>query len=282
MTAGLTIFGGAGTDTLLGGKGNDSLWGRDGADTLIGGAGNDTLFGQDGDDTLLGGDGDDRLLAGAGTDWIDGGPGSDRLTYAGTRVDVVVNLATGRARTDLGHATFTGIERATGGAGDDTLIGDGGANRLLGGPGADTLKGNDGDDFLNGNAGGDLLIGGQGADTAKGNDGADTLRMNQPGHGGDLVVGFASGTDRFEFATAAFGGQPGALPADHFHALDAATVYDGANAGTVATTNVYVFDLDADGDGGVLYFDADTTTAGYTVVATLDTGAVAAGDVELI
>jgi len=50
-----------------------------GNDTLIGGAGNDILYGQGGDDTLIGGAGDDILYGGAGDDtfrWEDGDAGT--------------------------------------------------------------------------------------------------------------------------------------------------------------------------------------------------------------
>ena len=45
---------------------------------------------------------------------------------------------------------FTSIESATGGDGDDRLIGTEGPNRLAGGPGNDRLVGLGGDDHLDG------------------------------------------------------------------------------------------------------------------------------------
>jgi large repetitive protein len=55
---------------------------RGGADLLVGGEGNDLLFGQGGSDTLMGGMGDDLLAGGRGQDtfvWKAGEQGSDRI-----------------------------------------------------------------------------------------------------------------------------------------------------------------------------------------------------------
>ena len=62
----IRIYGGEGADRLTGGAGPDSLYGdEDGTpgkdDVLIGGDGNDGLYGYLGNDTLIGGDGDDSL-----------------------------------------------------------------------------------------------------------------------------------------------------------------------------------------------------------------------------
>ena len=83
-------------DRILGGSGNDTIDGKDGDDylyagslscdddkgshnTLIGGKGNDHLYGAAGHDTLQGGDGNDYLSGGDGIDSLDGGEGADRL-----------------------------------------------------------------------------------------------------------------------------------------------------------------------------------------------------------
>jgi Ca2+-binding RTX toxin-like protein len=50
-------------------------------DILIGGAGDDTLYGQQDRDKLYGGEGDDTLIGGSGRDKLDGGPGDDVLNY---------------------------------------------------------------------------------------------------------------------------------------------------------------------------------------------------------
>ncbi|MHC4501649.1 MAG: hypothetical protein ACYS21_21385 [Planctomycetota bacterium] len=85
---------------------------------------------------------------------IDGGGGTNTLDYSDYTSDVDVDV-------DADAATGTGgilnIQNVTGGAGNDSLIGDGAANSLIGGPGND------------------MLTGGQGGDTLDGGDGADTL-----------------------------------------------------------------------------------------------------------
>ena len=75
FTGNVTLSGGAGNDTLLGGVGDDSLAGGDGKDTLIGGLGNDTLKGGDGNDLLIGGGGVDSLNGEAGSNTGLGGKG---------------------------------------------------------------------------------------------------------------------------------------------------------------------------------------------------------------
>jgi hypothetical protein len=85
----------AGNDTLLGGSGNDSLYGDDGADSLSGGAGDDRMFGGDGSDTLQGGVGNDSLFGGAGKDLLEGGAGDDSLTGGAGADTFVLNGAGG-------------------------------------------------------------------------------------------------------------------------------------------------------------------------------------------
>jgi Ca2+-binding RTX toxin-like protein len=68
------------------------------------------------------------------------------------------------------------IENATGGSGDDVLLGNSSAN---------TLTGNDGDDALLGRGGNDILRGGAGVDTITGGDGLDVATL---GAGDDIFV----------------------------------------------------------------------------------------------
>ena len=78
--AGVTIFGLAGNDTLIGTVNGDKLNGDQG---------DDVIFGGDGMDVLQGGKNDDQLLGGAGFDWVIGGAGNDGL-YAGLGSDIVM------------------------------------------------------------------------------------------------------------------------------------------------------------------------------------------------
>jgi Ca2+-binding RTX toxin-like protein len=78
--AGVTIFGSAGNDTLIGTVNGDKLNGDQG---------DDVIFGGDGMDILQGGKNDDQLFGGAGFDWVLGGAGNDGL-YAGVGSDFVM------------------------------------------------------------------------------------------------------------------------------------------------------------------------------------------------
>ncbi|MFB4253189.1 LapA family giant adhesin, partial [Pseudomonas idahonensis] len=84
-----------GNDTLLGGAGNDILFGQGGNDTLDGGKGNDILLGGTGKDTLIGGQGNDILIGGSGADtfvWKAGDTGNDVIkdfkASEGDRIDL--------------------------------------------------------------------------------------------------------------------------------------------------------------------------------------------------
>ncbi|MFB6259392.1 MAG: hypothetical protein ABEK42_01545, partial [Thiohalorhabdaceae bacterium] len=132
------------------------------------GMGSDRLYGNAGDDTLAGGSGSDLLF---------GGRGEDTASYAEAAAGVTVNLAGHYAYQASGTDRLFGMEHARGSAFNDTLIGDGGANRLDGGAG---------DDRLRGGRGGDTLIGGAGIDTADYSDSRRSVSV-------DLGAGIASG-----------------------------------------------------------------------------------------
>ena len=119
-------------------------------DILIGNANANRLIGQGGDDTLQGGAGADELI---------GSGGSDAASYAGAAAAVTADLGNAAAN-NTGEAlgdTYTSIENLHGSAFNDFLIGNAGANTLIGG---------DGNDFLRGRGGADSLIGGNGSDWA--------------------------------------------------------------------------------------------------------------------
>ncbi|MEJ3663839.1 LapA family giant adhesin, partial [Pseudomonas fragi] len=84
-----------GNDTLLGGSGDDILFGQGGNDYLDGGKGNDILLGGTGNDTLIGGQGNDILIGGTGADtfvWRSGDVGNDVIkdfkALEGDRIDL--------------------------------------------------------------------------------------------------------------------------------------------------------------------------------------------------
>src|SRR5262245_52479885 len=67
----------AGSYTVSGGAGNDSMEGSTSGDVLDGGPGNDTINALSGNDVVRGGDGDDTVNGDSGGDVVDGGPGVD-------------------------------------------------------------------------------------------------------------------------------------------------------------------------------------------------------------
>jgi len=207
------LDGGTGNDLLDGGLGNDSLTGGDGNDALFGGAGNDTLDGGIGDDTLNGGLGADFLYGGVGNDllitdgadsndvadllWggagndtirvggsfngdnrsIDGGDGIDTLELLpDNNRNLSVNMNRGEVVDGtVGSHEFINIENITTGGGNDTIIGNTGANALTGGAGNDVIFAGVGNDTVLGGTGNDFITGGGGADNLSGGDGDDTI-----------------------------------------------------------------------------------------------------------
>ncbi len=155
-----TVYGEGGDDTLSGDDGADVVYGGDGSDFLGGDAGTDVLYGGAGLDGLNGGDGDDTLSGGLGPDIMDGADGSDTASYLSRLAPVTASVGgpdgqDGEA--GEGDTVYASTENLTGGKGDDTLTGDGGANRLAGSEGNDTLEGLGGADVMEGGSGQDLL-----------------------------------------------------------------------------------------------------------------------------
>lgn len=150
--AGAQATGGAGYDTLIsmenltGSSFNDVLSGNRGANTLTGRGGDDTLNGGAGADTMIGGTGNDTLNGRAGADTMIGGANNDTyyVDYAG---DVVTEAAAGgiadRVITTLSRYTLGAeIESLTfTGTGNIVGMGNGLANRVIGGAGKDNLTG---------------------------------------------------------------------------------------------------------------------------------------------
>lgn len=97
--------------------------------------------------------------------------GIDTIDVSFSSANQVLNLGQERFSNidgligNLAIARGTVIEHGTTGSGNDTLIGNGAANRLHGGAGADRLFGGAGNDTLYGDAGVDTMLGGSGNDT---------------------------------------------------------------------------------------------------------------------
>lgn len=163
------LIGGSGNDTfqgnaianvLDGGAGSDTFSAGDGNDTMIGGLGNDFLYGGLGDDVLIGGDGGDLLYGGAGFDIV---------AYIATAGEIVTLTSTGLP--NLGLWTVTGPTQSSGdsvasveafefGSGDDLIT-------IANAPGARlvTINGAAGNDTIIGSGGPEKLVGGFGTDS---------------------------------------------------------------------------------------------------------------------
>ena len=191
MTSDVTLNGWDGDDsldaqTVPAGIGAD-LNGGNGVDRLYGSAGNDFVEGGMGEDEVeaLGGDDILQTAPGDGNDTQDGGPGRDWADY-GSRTDgMEVHLGGWLYSGGVLEDAIGGVEDFTGGKGEDTIFGNGEANRLVGSLGGDQLLGGGGDDELYGGAGDDELRGQDGDDRLEGAGDSDSF------HGGD-------GDDRLE------------------------------------------------------------------------------------
>ena len=218
----VSLYGGTGNDTLIGGAGADNLYGQAGDDTLLGKGGFDFLFGGSENDALTGGDADDQVFGEAGndrmiwnpgddTDLNEGGSGNDTIEVnGGNGTEVFTTTANGtRVRFDrLDPAPFS-IDIGTSenlvlnaNGGDDSFSATGNLATLIkitvdGGTGNDTLLGSNGNDLLIGGDGNDFLDGQQGNDTGLLGEGDDVFQWD-PGDGSDTVEG-QDGSDRLLF-----------------------------------------------------------------------------------
>jgi Ca2+-binding RTX toxin-like protein len=220
---------GAGNATVIGGDGGNTILARGfgnlfrtgaGADDITAGAGNSVIETGGGNDIVRLGTGyQQRVDTGAGDDTVyasrspTGGNHTIDLGSGNDVAGLVTNAATVMGGEGNDRLTATGSwNLLDGGAGADTLTGQGGdGNTLRGGEdsdriitgsgqrsrldggggddwlssgsGGDTLDGGAGNDSLDGGNGDDSLVGGAGADTLRGGAGRDTMRG---GEGDDL------------------------------------------------------------------------------------------------
>ncbi|GHC43532.1 calcium-binding protein [Neogemmobacter tilapiae] len=187
-----------------------------GFERVTGSAQGDTVEEGTSTDTILGGAGSDSIYINdlaSMNDHFDGGAGTDYLSCEAFGGNLLIDLDAG---TLTGHGAALNFEGASGGSGDDTLLGTTAGNNLSGYIGADSLVGRGGQDTLAagsandsvfGGAGADLAYGGTGADQINGGAGADTLYGSE---GADTLSGGAgvdalwgnSGADVFVWNTA--------------------------------------------------------------------------------
>lgn len=191
------VFGGSGSDFMIGDSGPNELHG--------GRSGSDIIRGLDGSDSLIGGLSDvdrfgqpiyldgDNFSGGAGNDLLDGAFGDDTADFTSAVTGVTVDLVSGTA-TGEGADRLVSIEDVNGSGYDDNLVGDEGANALAGRAGDDVLTGAGGDDTLVGGSGDDVYDGGEGRDeidfaTSRAAITADLSGGTISGEGTDTVTG---------------------------------------------------------------------------------------------
>lgn len=193
------LQGDAGSDFLLGGRGDDSLNGgaKDSSsrtDVLKGGGGDDAVTNGK---VLLGEGGSDLLIASPCTGQrVEGGPGVDSVSFARSYLGLGVRVRLGGSAIFPAHkfgrefipagcsllesepsSIGNSIENIEGSPKKDVLIGDEAANILLGRGGDDLVLGEAGDDFLVGGTGRDEIRGGRGNDRLYAQDGKRDRRL---------------------------------------------------------------------------------------------------------
>ena len=188
------IVTGDGNNEIETGNGNNNVTTGRGNDTVTTGGGSDTIHTGDGDDVVHAGGGDDAIVGGhgGGNDLYDGGSGVNTVEYSSATHSITVDLneinrsgapiiggvlatAALPADTPVGYAqgqdigvdVLINVQNATGGSGDDTIIGNSFNNILNGGIGADSLTGGAGNDTYVVDSIGDVVTeaAGQGVDT---------------------------------------------------------------------------------------------------------------------
>ncbi|MEO6309029.1 MAG: calcium-binding protein, partial [Nitrospiraceae bacterium] len=220
------LDGGNGTDTMIGGRDNDSYFvdGAGDAVTELANEGTDTVqasityslganmehlmltgtsaingTGNSLDNILTGNSAANVLTGGAGNDTYVVGAGDTVVENFNGGTDTVVSTATWTLGSNVENLTLTGTANlnGTGNVLNNVLVGTSGANTLdggasndivHGGEGNDTLLGGSGDDTLLGGFGTDVLNAGSGHDVLNGGDGTDTL---DGGAGDDQLLGGA-------------------------------------------------------------------------------------------
>lgn len=144
---------------------------------IDGGAGDDFIFAGTGADVVHGGDDVDDIYGMSGGDFLFGDAGGDRIYGDGSADTKTVFYTPGERH---------GKDVISGGAGNDTLLGQGNDDEVYGGAGNDKIWGDDrsnadtpprshGEDHLDGGDGDDTLIGGAWSDEILGGTGDDKL-----------------------------------------------------------------------------------------------------------
>jgi hypothetical protein len=82
------IYAGSGNDLLIGGPGNDVIYGGSGHDTILAGGGTDKIVAGSGDTVVYGSTGNDTIVGGTGHDTLVGGAGSNSIVVSSSQTVV--------------------------------------------------------------------------------------------------------------------------------------------------------------------------------------------------
>ena len=152
------ITGSVNGDQISGDAGVDTLIGGDGPDTIDAGPGGGEIDDGPGNDTVIGGSGADTWTAGPGADTFIAGDGADTVSYAARTAPVTITLDGVADDGEAGEGDNVGTpESATGGAGNDRIVGNDLGGYLFGGPGNDTITAGRAEDRVEGNEGDDII-----------------------------------------------------------------------------------------------------------------------------
>ena len=195
-SAGTTLTGTPGVDTLVGGSGGDVIIGLGSADTLTGGLNTGDIF---------------RYLSisdspSGGGDYItDFQSGADRLDLVALSTTQISLVRSGQFTVLYGATAGGSFEIAArgningsdidfGGTHGVYMIGSEVGDLLIGSANSDAIVGNGGDDYLIGGRGQDYLYGGAGADVF----GYSSVVDSNTTTGADYISDFVSGVDKIE------------------------------------------------------------------------------------
>jgi len=209
--AGVSCYGGIGSQLLIGSSGNDKIFGQRGNDEIFGNSGNDELFGGIGDESLIsGGAGNDLLSGGLGDDHLNGNEGSD-LVRGDATIDSIedtgasgtdtLSFASGATPGFSGEVPYSGFpgeggERGVsvrldgivacgtyqacdnsarfGGGNDEIAVS--GFENVIGTPFADYIVGSNANNRIDGGGGADVILANGGDDTIYGGADGDYLK----------------------------------------------------------------------------------------------------------